>query len=141
MPLLLFAVAWRRFRTQRIGAPFYPLLGLVILVVAASALLSISRLGPLFDASVQPGGLVGTVIARTLASGLNTVGAAVILVATAATGLLLATNFSFIGLYEKLVAAVGDRFAFLRTAPARFKAWDRMTRTGANRNRRIGFAQ
>ncbi len=127
LPLLLFAAAWRRFRTQRISAPFYPLLGLLILVLSASALLSISQLSPLFDASVQPGGLVGTVVAQTLASGLNTVGATVILVATAATGLLLATNFSFVGLYEKLVAATGDRFAFLRAAPARFRAW-RQTR-------------
>ncbi|MGH9971083.1 MAG: DNA translocase FtsK [Pyrinomonadaceae bacterium] len=123
LPLLLFAAAWRRFRTLRIRAPFYPLLGLVILVLAASALLSISQIRPLFDASVRPGGLVGTIIASTLASGLNTVGATVILVATAATGLLLATNFSFIGLYEKLVAALGDRFAFLRAAPARYRAW------------------
>src|SRR5688572_17386493 len=127
LPRLLLAGAWRRFRTQRINAPFYPLLGLVILVLAASALLSISQISPLFDSSVQPGGLVGTVIARTLASGLNTVGATVILIATAATGLLLATNFSFIGLYEKLVAAFGDRFAFIRTAPARLQAW-RQTR-------------
>ncbi|MBA3568239.1 MAG: DNA translocase FtsK [Pyrinomonadaceae bacterium] len=51
----------------------------------------------------------------------------VILVATAATGLLLATNFSFVGLYEKLVAAIGDRFAFLGTVAARFRAW-RQTR-------------
>ncbi|MCM3904162.1 MAG: DNA translocase FtsK 4TM domain-containing protein, partial [Pyrinomonadaceae bacterium] len=100
LPLLLFAGAWRRFRTQKISAPFYPLLGLVILVLSASALLSISQFSPLFDSSVQPGGLAGTVIAQTLASGLNTVGATVILVATAATGLLLATNFSFIALYE-----------------------------------------
>jgi S-DNA-T family DNA segregation ATPase FtsK/SpoIIIE len=135
MPLLLFAAAWRRFRTQKISAPFYPLLGLVILVLAASALLSISQLSPLFDSSVQPGGLVGTVIARTLASGLNTVGATVILVATAATGLLLATNFSFVGLYEKLVLANGDRFAFLRTAPARFKTW-RSARNEAARLRK-----
>ncbi len=127
LPLLLFAAAWRRFRTHSISAPFYPLLGLVILLLAASALLSISQLRPLFDASVQPGGLVGTVVARTLASGLNTVGAGVILVAIAATGLLLATDFSFIGLYENLVGALGDRFGFLRTAPARFRAW-RQTR-------------
>jgi S-DNA-T family DNA segregation ATPase FtsK/SpoIIIE len=131
IPLLLFAAAWRRFRTQRISAPFYPLLGLVVLVLAASALLSISQLSPLFDASVQPGGLVGTVIAQTLASGLNTVGATVILVATAATGLLLATNFSFIGLYEKLVTVIGDRFAFLRTGPARFRAWHQTRREAA----------
>ena len=135
LPLLLFAAAWRRFRTQRNSAPFYPLLGLVILVLAASALLSLSQLSPLFDASVQPGGLVGTVIARTLASGLNIVGATVILVATAATGLLLATNFSFVGLYEKLVAAIADRFAFLRTAAARFRAW-RQTRREETRLRK-----
>lgn len=135
MPLLLFAAAWRRFRTQKIRAPFYPLLGLVVLVLAASALLSISQLSPLFDSSVQPGGLVGTVIARTLASGLNTVGATIILVAIAATGLLLATNFSFVGLYEKLVLANGDRFAFLRTAPARFKTW-RAARNEAARLRK-----
>ena len=57
-PLLLFAAAWRRFRTQKISAPFYPLLGVVILVLSASALLSISQLNPLFDSSVQPGGWV-----------------------------------------------------------------------------------
>ena len=131
LPPLLLAAAWRRFRARKIQTPFYPLLGLIILVLSASALLSISQLKPVFDASVQPGGLVGTVIARTLASGLNTAGATVILVALAATGLLLATNFSFIGLYERLIAAIGDRFAFVRTAPARFNAWRHARREAA----------
>ncbi len=123
LPLLLFAAAWRRFRTKSLHADFYPLLGLITLVLSASALLSIFQLDPVFDKSVQPGGLIGTVIARALASGLNTAGATVILVAFAATGLLLATNFSFIGLYRTLMSHVGDRFAFLRSAPARFTAW------------------
>jgi DNA segregation ATPase FtsK/SpoIIIE, S-DNA-T family len=131
LPPLLFAAAWRRFRARKIQAPFYPLLGLITLVLSASALLSISQLKPVFDVSVQPGGLIGTVIARTLASGLNTAGATVILIALAATGLLLATNFSFIGLYEKLISAAGDRFAFLRTAPARFNAWRQARREAA----------
>ena len=131
LPPLLLAAAWRRFRARKIQTPFYPLLGLIILVLSASALLSISQLKPVFDSSVQPGGLVGTVIARTLASGLNTAGATVILIALAATGLLLATNFSFIGLYEKLIAAIGDRFAFVRTAPARFTAWRQARREAA----------
>ena len=48
------------------------MIGLVVLVVAASALLSISQLRPLFDSSVQPGGLLGTIVAEGLASGLNT---------------------------------------------------------------------
>src|ERR1041385_2434220 len=69
LPLLLLAAAWRRFRTRSIRAPFYRLLGLLLLVLSAAALLSISGLHPLFDLSVQPGGLVGALIASGLASG------------------------------------------------------------------------
>ncbi len=122
LPPLCVAAAWRRFRTRSIHAPVYRLLGLTLLVLAASGLLSLSRLHPLFDSSVQPGGLVGTLIASVLVGGLNTVGATVLLVAIAATGLLLATNFSFIGFYEKVLTA-GDRFAFVRKLPERFIAW------------------
>ncbi len=123
LPALFLASAWRRFRTRSIHAPWHRLLGLIVLVLAASALLSISQLRPLFDASIQPGGLVGTFIARSLAGGLNSVGATVFLIAIAATGLLLATNFSFIGVYERVVAAIGNRFSFLRTVPLRFRTW------------------
>jgi S-DNA-T family DNA segregation ATPase FtsK/SpoIIIE len=135
LPLLLLAAAWRRFRTRSIRAPFFRLLGLVILVIASAALLSISGLHPIFDWSVQPGGLVGTLVSRGLASGLNTVGATVILVALAATGLLLTTNFSFISLYEKIVLALNTRFAFVRTLPEKFQAW-RATRAEQSRLRK-----
>ena len=123
LPPLCLAASWRRFRTRTIHAPLNRLLGLILLVLASAALLSLSHIRPLFDASVQAGGLVGTLIANVLAGGLNTVGATVLLVAVAATGLLLATNFSFIGLYEKLYLAFGDRFTFVRKLPERFTAW------------------
>ena len=123
LPVLLLAAAWRRFRTRSIRAPFSRLIGLVLLTLAASALLSISNIQPIFDSSVQPGGLIGTVLSRVLASGLNTVGATVLLVAFAATGLLLATNFSFIEFYEKIVAFLSERFAFVGEIPARYRAW------------------
>ena len=123
LPLLLLAASWRRFRTRGFRASLHRLLGIVILVLAASALLSISKLHPLFDSSVQQGGLAGTLLSRWLASGLNIVGATILLLATAATGLLLATNFSFIGLYEKIVSAMGNRLAFVRLMPEKVKAW------------------
>ena len=123
LPLLLFAAAWRRFQTNVIHSPWTRIVGLIVLVVAASALLSISQMRPLFDASVQPGGLLGAVVAQGLASGLSTIGATVLLVAIAATGLLLATNFSFVRLYEIIVNAIGSRFAFVGKLPERFKAW------------------
>jgi S-DNA-T family DNA segregation ATPase FtsK/SpoIIIE len=123
LPCLLLAAAWRRFKTRTFRAPFSRLIGLVVLTLAAAALLSTSNIQPIFDSSVQPGGLVGTLIARGLASGLNTVGATVLLIAAAAMGLLLATNFSFIRLYERIVELVVERFAFIRNVPQRFKAW------------------
>jgi DNA segregation ATPase FtsK/SpoIIIE, S-DNA-T family len=123
LPLLLFAAAWRRFHTSSIHRPWTRFLGLVILVVAAAALLSIAHLRPLFDSSVQPGGLLGAVVAEGLASGLSNVGATVLLVAIAASGLLLATNFSFIRLYEIVANAISTRFAFVGKLPERFKAW------------------
>ncbi|HKG46045.1 MAG TPA: DNA translocase FtsK [Pyrinomonadaceae bacterium] len=126
LPLLLFAAAWRRFHTPVIHRPWMRILGLVILVISASALLSIAQLRPLFDSSVQPGGLLGAIVAQGLASGLSNVGATVLLVAIAATGLLLATNFSFVRLYEILAQAIGSRFAFVGKLPERFRTWQQM---------------
>ena len=123
VPLLFVAAAWRRFRTLNFRAPLSRLLGLIVLTLAAASLLSISNIRPLFDSSVQPGGVVGTLISRGLASGLNTIGATVLLVAIAATGLLLATNFSFVGLFQKILALFSHRFAFVRAIPNRMRAW------------------
>ena len=123
LPVLLFGAAWRRFRARSIRAPLSRLLGLVVLTLATAALLSISGIQPIFDGSVQPGGLIGTVISRTLASGLNAVGAIVLLIAIAATGLLLATNFSFVELYQKLSALLGERFGFVKEIPNRWRTW------------------
>jgi S-DNA-T family DNA segregation ATPase FtsK/SpoIIIE len=123
LPLLLFAAAWRRFRTRRIHAPLSRILGLITLVVASSALLALSSVGPIIDKSFRPGGVTGTLIAEVLAGWLNTVGASVLLVALAATGLLLATNFSFVRAYEWMLNAFGNRFVFFRTLPEKFNAW------------------
>ncbi|HKO96724.1 MAG TPA: DNA translocase FtsK 4TM domain-containing protein [Pyrinomonadaceae bacterium] len=123
LPLLLFAAAWSRFKTRSFRAPIYKVLGLIILTISAAALLSISNLKPVFDTSVQPGGLLGTLISRGLASGLNTAGATVMLIAMAATGLILATDFSFVEFCKLIAHTIGSRFAFIREIPARFKAW------------------
>jgi S-DNA-T family DNA segregation ATPase FtsK/SpoIIIE len=126
LPLLLFAAAWRRFHPSAIHRPWTRIVGLVVLVAATAALLSISHLRPLFDSSVQPGGLLGAVISQGLASGLSNVGATVLLVAIAASGLLLATNISFVRLYEIIVNAISTRFAFVGKLPERFRGWRQM---------------
>src|SRR4029434_866245 len=49
LPLLLFAAAWRRFRPSNGSRSWMRIVGVVVLVVAAAALLSISQMRPLFD--------------------------------------------------------------------------------------------
>ena len=121
LPLLLLAAAWRRFRTRRIRAPLSRIVGLVTCSsLRLSALLALSSVAHCSMRAFSPAGWSGTLIARVLASGLNTVGATVLLVALAATGLLLATNFSFVRAYEWLVGAFGNRFAFCARFPKRF---------------------
>jgi S-DNA-T family DNA segregation ATPase FtsK/SpoIIIE len=123
LPLLLLAAAWRRFRTRRIRAPLSRIIGLVTLLLAASALFALYIKGALFDASVPAGGLAGALIARVLVSGLSTIGASILLTAIAATCLLLATNFSFVRSYEWAGGAFVNRFSFFRAIPERFSAW------------------
>lgn len=123
IPFLLLAAAWRRVRTRSINAPMYRLAGLILLVLASSALLALSNIHPFVDASYNAGGLTGVLISRALVSGLNTIGAAILLSAAAATGLLLATRFSFALFYESLADSLGSRFATLRRIPERFRAW------------------
>src|ERR1700682_3601301 len=85
LPFLLLAAAWRRFRSHRINAPVSRIVGLVVLVLSSSALLSLADIRPFFDASFNAGGLSGAIIARALVAGLNTVGAAILLAAVAAS--------------------------------------------------------
>src|SRR3989441_12580697 len=135
LPLLLLATAWRRFRSRRINAALSRLAGLLLLILSASALLTLARIRPFIDASFNAGGLAGAVIANGLAGWLNTIGATILLAAIAATGILLATNFLFAQFYERLTVAVGTRLAGLRSIPARFRAW-RHTRHTARQQRR-----
>src|SRR5438128_2139501 len=123
LPLLLVAASWRRFRSRRISAPLFRFIGLVVLVLSSSALLSLANIHPLFDASFHPGGLTGELIARAMVSGLNRVGATILLIAIAATGLLLALNVSFASLYESVVSLLSNRFLWLGNIPRKFRVW------------------
>src|SRR5918997_2603604 len=123
LPLLLFLAAWRRFRTRRIHAPVSRIAGLLTLLVSASAILALVRMPLLFDGRVSAGGFVGTFVASNLASALNGVGALVLLLALASTGLLLATNFSFARAYERAVEAFGHPSTFVQSLSTRFQTW------------------
>jgi S-DNA-T family DNA segregation ATPase FtsK/SpoIIIE len=123
LPLLLLVAAWRRFRTRRIHAPISRIIGLLTLLLSASGILALANLPLLFDGRVSAGGFIGTLVASNLASVLNGVGAFILLLAIAATGLLLATNFSFARAYERAVEAFGHPSTFLASLSTRFQTW------------------
>ncbi|HWW76850.1 MAG TPA: DNA translocase FtsK 4TM domain-containing protein, partial [Pyrinomonadaceae bacterium] len=123
LPLLLIATSWRRFRTRRIHAPLSRVIGLVTITLAIAALLALYFTEPLFDKSFNAGGFVGVLVAESLKGVLNTVGATVMLAASAAVGLLLATNFSFVAAYERTAAAVANPSGAFRKTFDRFQAW------------------
>jgi S-DNA-T family DNA segregation ATPase FtsK/SpoIIIE len=123
LPLLLFIAAWHRFRTRRISAPVSLVAGLALLLISISAILAIVSLPLLFDESVRAGGFVGAFVGGSLAGALNRVGALVLLLALAATGLLLATNFSFARAYERAVEAFGHPSTFIHSLSTRFQTW------------------
>jgi S-DNA-T family DNA segregation ATPase FtsK/SpoIIIE len=123
LPVLLVAAAWRRFRTRRIHAPLSLMIGLATLTLAASSLLALYVTEPLFDRSFNAGGFVGVLVAESLKGVLNTVGTTVLLVAAAAVGLLLATNFSFVTAYERTSAALANPSGAFRKTFERFQAW------------------
>ena len=123
LPFLFLAAAWRRFRSRRINAPVSRVAGLVVLVLSSSALLALANVRPFFDASFNAGGLAGSIIARALVGGLNTIGAAILLAAIAATGILLATRFSFALFYENFSLILGDRLVALKLIPEKIRAW------------------
>src|ERR1700750_2313925 len=99
LPFLLIATAWRRFRTRRSHAALARVIGLAAITLAVASLLALFVTEPLFDRSFNAGGFVGVLTAESLKGVLNTVGAAVLLSAVAAVGLLLTTNFSFVSAY------------------------------------------
>ncbi len=131
LPLLLVAAAWRRFRTRRIHAPLSRVAGLVTVTLAIASLFALYLTNPLLDGSFNAGGFVGVLIAEALKSVLNTVGTSVMLLALAAVGLLLATNFSFVRAYERVATALSNPSGtFLRTVE-RFRAWNAARRAQA----------
>lgn len=137
LPILILAAAWRRFRSRTINAPVSRLVGLVLLVLSSSALLSLANIRPFFDKSFNAGGLAGAIIARVLVSGFNTIGAAILLSAVAATGVLLATNFSFANFYEKVSALVGERMVGVKSIPERFRLWRQARRERRQQKREL----
>jgi S-DNA-T family DNA segregation ATPase FtsK/SpoIIIE len=93
VPIGMFLVAMRWFRSQLVEAPIAKLVGAALLVTSLSAELTLVHM-PEVRGALPPGGLLGTVLAHGLRSAFNPIGANLVSIATLLAALILTTSFS-----------------------------------------------
>jgi len=92
-PVLLGLIAWRVFHSESLLPRVSRIVGFLLLIVSASGLIS------LLD---WRGGIVGALFSQFLIYLLSPVGAGILLFTFLTASILLLTNFSFFGFFDKL---------------------------------------
>ena len=110
LPLVLLALAWQWVRSRAVESPAAKVTGILLLLLAPSALLGLIASAPPVYGLIPAGGLLGVLLTLGLTTVLNVPGAFVIAICALVTGAFLATPFSFStgsGWLRRLVAPVG----------------------------------
>jgi S-DNA-T family DNA segregation ATPase FtsK/SpoIIIE len=95
LPLGLFLLGARWFRSQPVPTPVAKMVGYVLLLVSLPALLALWHIPEVREA-VPAGGLLGSLLSSALIAGLNAVGAHLVVLASFLAALLLTTRFSLL---------------------------------------------
>jgi len=121
LPMVIFGLGVRWFRSRPLESAIGALIGYVLLILSLPALLSLWSLPDVRDA-IPPGGFFGEIIASGLQHGFNSVGAQVVSVAGLIAALLLTTPFSFAATHALLRAPV-NKLDPIGRIKARWSAW------------------
>ena len=95
-PLGLFVLATRWLRSKKVGSPIAKIIGSVLFVFALPAEFSLIGM-PAVRGALPAGGMLGALIDRGLHASFGAIGAHVVALACAFTGLFLTTQFTFAG--------------------------------------------
>src|SRR3984893_504587 len=101
LPVGIFLVGYRWFRSEAVDSPTIKLVGYTMLVLMVPTLLTLWHM-PEVRGAIPPGGLLGHVASAGLHAAFNTVGANLVGLAIFFIGLFLTTKFSFIETHEWL---------------------------------------
>jgi S-DNA-T family DNA segregation ATPase FtsK/SpoIIIE len=93
-PCLIFALGWKWIRSEATEAPVVKLIGSAMLVASACGVAALLPEWRVFDNTILPGGTAGYLLADSLRTKLNFLGAAVILVTSAVISLYLVSTFT-----------------------------------------------
>ncbi len=106
LPIGMFAVGSRWFRSELLESPVIKIVGSSLLALMLPALLTLWHI-PEVRGAIPAGGLLGHLVSTGLLAGFNTVGANLVALAIFFVALFLTTKFSFIETHETLRGPLG----------------------------------
>jgi S-DNA-T family DNA segregation ATPase FtsK/SpoIIIE len=122
LPIGMFVVGTRWFRSELLESPVIKIVGYSLLVMMLPAMLTLWQI-PEVRGAIPPGGLLGHLVSTGLLAGFNTVGANLVALAIFFVALFLTTKFSFLETHEtlrgplsklNLIGPLKERFAIWR---------------------------
>jgi DNA segregation ATPase FtsK/SpoIIIE, S-DNA-T family len=123
LPIGLFLVGMRWFRSEVVDSPTSKVVGYALLVLMLPTILTLwQRIIPDVRGAIPPGGLVGHLTAGGLRAAFNVVGANLVAVASIVVAVFLTTSFSFAASHERLRGPLA-RLDFISPLRARYAAW------------------
>jgi S-DNA-T family DNA segregation ATPase FtsK/SpoIIIE len=119
IPIFLTVLGWRWLRSMEFPAPLQRTCGTVLLILVACAGLALGPIPRLWFETIEPGGVIGTVISSLLVAFLNEIGAILSLLAAAILSAYLISSFSL----ENTQGTLHALRAPLISWRERFAAW------------------
>jgi S-DNA-T family DNA segregation ATPase FtsK/SpoIIIE len=121
LPIGIFVLGFRWFRTEAVESPAIKVVGYSMLVLMVPTLLTLWRT-PEVRGAIPPGGLLGHLVSAGLRAAFNTVGANVVALATFFVALFMTTKFSFIETHEWLRGPL-SKLNMIGPLKERYLAW------------------
>ncbi|MGO9641222.1 MAG: DNA translocase FtsK [Candidatus Acidiferrales bacterium] len=134
LPVGIFALGLRWFRSRALESPIAKLIGYALLVVSLPGLFALWHL-PEVRGAIPPGGLLGHLIAAGMSTALNTVGANVVVLAVFFASLFLTTQFSFTAAHKWMRLPI-DKLDPMGRIRVRWENW-KEAREEARRQKRL----
>ncbi len=124
LPVGLFLLGARWFRSQPVPTPVAKIIGYVLLLLSLPALLALWHF-PEVRGAMPAGGLLGSLLSSALITGLNSVGAHLVALASFLAALLLTTRFSLLATQRWLSGPMGTMgsASLVGRLHARWAAW------------------
>jgi S-DNA-T family DNA segregation ATPase FtsK/SpoIIIE len=121
LPVGMFIVGSRWFRSEVVESPLVKIIGYSMLVLMLPAMLTLWRV-PEVRSAIPPGGLLGHLVSDGLLGALNPIGANLVAVAIFVVALFLTTKFSFIETHETLRGPL-SKLNFIEPLKERYADW------------------